>query len=539
MKRSKPGSKGGESNTTSNANNNKYGRFLCHDHAAGSSSIVLLVTTSRPPAVTTSSMGGTLNLIDLESGTVQASTRIQGGDLQHSKQQLGLQSIALFPPPPCPVLARSCPTMGLGYGMNNDSDKKNDTFAVLLTIRNKDNELLTATASSTTTSAAAAPPQNPVAHWRCRLPEPMSAGLTVSPVTSRHVIGAGASGNLYVWDVWNQGRIIRTASVHYRSISCMIWSTPIIDMEQQTIVASPWDCHLITAGIDGMVHVFTHVDLVEETSDQESAPTERLAPVRTWSKHQLAVRALVALEGGRFVSSGDDGLVLLMDIASEAVLLSIQLPDGIRALAHDEGCLLAGSIKGTIHRIDLDEYAAERAREKGANLPSFKGQSSASRDFGKLTELTGHNRPISALAILGEDAFVSGDESGVLRVWKQCKCARVIRPWNVGGSAEASATATTAASSSAFGKKPTAPPLRPVTAIHVLYNNKGEATEGSLSFLNSRSTKGTASWPSIASPLQKYPTNDGSQFKIPIPYLKRPKFDPPQAVDYEDEVPCR
>jgi hypothetical protein len=81
-------------------------------------------------------MGGTLNLIDLESGTVQASTRIQGGDLQHSKQQLGLQSIALFPPPPCPVLAKSCPTMGIGYGTNND-DKKNDSFAVLLTIRNK------------------------------------------------------------------------------------------------------------------------------------------------------------------------------------------------------------------------------------------------------------------------------------------------------------------------------------------------------------------------------------------------------------------
>jgi hypothetical protein len=48
--------------------------------------------------------------------------------------------------------------------------------------------------------------------------------------------------------------------------------------------------------------------------------------------------------------------------------------------------------------------------------------------------------------------------------------------------------------------------------------------------------KGTAGWPSLASPLQKYATKDGSQYWIPIPYLSRPRFDPPRSVDYEGDV---
>lgn len=474
--------------STSEINTNTNSRFL-RDEPKRS----LLVATSRPPAVTTSGMGGTLNILDLQTGAVQASTRLQGGDLQHSKLQLGLQSLSLFPSPP----NTQAGTMAIAYGINEKKD--NDSFAILLTIRNSDKLGIQ---------------QNPVAHWRCRLPEIMSAGLTLSPVTSRHVVGAGASGSLYVWDVWNQGNIVRTApNVHYRAISCMIWSTPT--SPEQTVV-SPWDCHLITGGVDGMVHIFTHADLVEDTSD-ESAP-QQLTPVRTWSKHNLAVKALVALEGNRFASSGDDGLVLLMDIAADSVLLSVQLPNAIHALAHDEGRLLAGSIKGTIHRIDIDEYAAERAKQNGGHLL----RKETSRD--KLIELKGHNRPISALAILGQDEFVSGDEAGVLRVWDNDKCTRVIQPWNHGGSS------TAETKSSARGSKPKAPNLRPVSAIYVLNSYQGESTEGSLAFMNSRSSKGTGGWSSLCAPLQKYPANDDSQYSVPIPFVKLPRYEPPSPV---------
>lgn len=492
MKRSQAelGQQEDSSSVTNKNKTNNYSRFL-RDEPKQS----LLIATSRPPAVTTSGTGGTLNIIDLQTGSLQASTRLQGGDLQHSKQQLGLQSLSLFPLPP----DKPAGTMAIAYGINEK--KENDSFAILMTIRNSDELSIH---------------QNPVAHWRCRLPEIMSAGLVVSPVTSRHIVGAGASGSLYVWDVWNQGNIIRTApNVHYRAISCMIWSKPMVP--EQTVV-SPWDCHLITGGADGMVHVFTHADLVEDTSDEDSST--KLAPVRTWSRHQLAVKALVALEGNRFASSGDDGLVLLMDISSESVLLSVQLPNGIHALAHDEGRILAGTVKGTIHRIEIDEYAAERAEAKGALLVHQEPSK------GKLMELKGHTRPISALAILSEDEFVSGDEAGVIRVWDHDRCIRVIKPWNSGGS-----SSTETQPSSSRGSKPTPPPIRPVSAIHVLNYYQGESTKSPLGFVNSRPTKSTEGWPSLCSPLQKYPASDDSQYSIPIPFAKFPRFDPPPPVD--------
>jgi WD40 repeat protein len=109
-------------------------------------------------------------------------------------------------------------------------------------------------------------------------------------------------------------------AAHYRAILCMVWSA--VDTN---------GCHLVTGGADGMVHIFSHIDLVE----QQSA-INAVQPIRTWTKHHLAVTALTAINGGRMASASEDGQVVVMEISSGATLLAaIQLPDAIRALTTD------------------------------------------------------------------------------------------------------------------------------------------------------------------------------------------------------------
>jgi WD40 repeat protein len=490
--------------------------------------VSVLVATSHPSG---SSTNGALTLLCPQSGTVQSSTRIQGGDLHQndsSKGQMGVNTISRFPHRKGDVSSSS--SVALAYGASPTDPK--DSYGMLVSLR-----------------GSTAPP---IVHWKCRLPEPiLSGGLLVSPVTSRHVVGGGSSGTLYVWDVLQGGVLVRAIpSAHYRAIACMKWSTMDTDS-----VASPWDALLCTGGADGMVHAFSHIDLVEHSTSSATNGNVKLPPVRSWTKHHLAVTALVAWSAGRLASASEDGQVIVMELCSGATLAALQLPDAIRALTVDARHgrrLFAGSVKGTIHIIDMDAFAVHQTVQMGVNvipLPrpmpaalsieeqvfgtdsglATEGEKRGSASY--QTELSGHDRSITSLLVFDADddefgagateCLVSGDESGVIRIWDSRRgcCVRVVYPW---GSQLLAMT---------VGSNPTSL-THPVTQLCLLRDDESnpldtlshrekDAAGFGMPNTATEKRKRLHNFASMVAPLQKFAnTMDGTGVAVLVPFLE-------------------
>ena len=80
------------------------------------------------------------------------------------------------------------------------------------------------------------------------------------------------------------------------------------------------DCgkFLVTGGADGMIHVFSLMDLVDPTipssTSTNNGGNSSVAPFHTWSIHHLAVTCLVALPSGRVASASNDGKVVVLEL---------------------------------------------------------------------------------------------------------------------------------------------------------------------------------------------------------------------------------
>jgi WD40 repeat protein len=558
----------------------------------------LLVSTSQPSSSAAASAsaahgsgGGPLSVICPYTGTVQASTRIAGGDFDGSaaapasasKGLVGISTLSLFPSPTAgesavSSLAASSPQFAIGFGSNNSSStsrqrngsSSNDTYGMFFTVRTVDGAGMSSSSSSNCA---------PILHWKCRLPEAtMTGGLLVSPVTACHVVGGGQSGSLFVWDLHQGSTLVRTIShAHYRAVTCMIWSTLSGTGATRT---SPWDCHLVTGGADGMVHVFSHLDLVQQNERSSgSNGSTTVQPIRTWTRHQLAVTSLVSLgAGGRIASSSQDGQVVIMEICSGCTIATILLPSPIRSLCCwtvMSSRLFAGSVTGTIHCIDLDEFALHRTAQMGATVVQVPpkrarrntagviedrvfGRATASHDDTNddnptnnhtsesllspyLSELRGHERSVTAVAALDADTLVSGDEEGVLRIWdtRRACCIRVIHPWSAGaggGNRTNSATGTTSVSGTGTNndKKQQHRPVRishPVTSIHVLLGSEeNNTTSGGEMFGNgSERKKYSGSMASRIVPLQKF-VSDRAFETVSVPFVQ-----PRREIGVRDE----
>jgi WD40 repeat protein len=523
--------------------------------------VSLLVSTSHPtPSVSSTSTGGALSLICPTTGAVQNSTRIQGGDLQHTsnKGQVGVSHISLFPRHLAD--AGSSASLAIAYGSStikkrgNDAD---DSHAMLFTVRR--------------TAAAA-----PILHWKCRLPEPnMTGGLLVSTVTSRHIVGGGATGTLYVWDILQGGNLVRTiSSAHCRAVTCMIWSA--VDT---TVTTSPWDAMLCTGGADGIVHVFSHVDLVEQSSPSYGNANNSVHPIRTWSKHHLKVTALVAMSGGRIASASEDGQIIVMGLCSGSVVATFQLPEGIRALctdSHHGRRLFAGGSKGNIHIVDLDCYSLHCTVQMGSTvirtprdrplvatledrvfgsseMPGSTATSGCmdSASVSYKVELRGHDHAVTSLAVYDDandnstssaEYAVSGDESGVVRVWdsRRACCIRVINVWASPSSADINVDAKEAKSIVGTAR------WHPVTSITILrdVSNPFDADTGTEiggmlgnTHINKRRKTGDT-FLGLMSPLQKFASvrgnGDLSSPLVPIPFIEPQRNDTLDWWDISD-----
>ena len=432
---------------------------------------ILCITTTKPSAALASGGGGSISLVDPQNGSIGSSLKLSS-DLS-GKVPIGTASLSLFPSSFSLSPQQSTQELAMGYGYTNKGPQ--DAYAFLLTMRGS---------------------SPPIMHWKGRLPEGhLTGGLLISPC-GHYVVGGGKSGTLFVWNTLG-GKLISTIKAHYRSILIMDWS----------------ECgrFLCTGGADGMVHVFSLSQLVAFQSKTSSSST--VQPIRTWPNHHLPVQGMVTLPSGRLATAGQDGQLLVLEISSETVLATIQLPNGITSLSKGEGStLVAGCVDGKIHVVSMDQYAIHKITQDGTAVVRANNHSLFDLDRtgdsanAYRTELVGHERPVTSICVLPPSdehdwMLCSGDEAGVVCVWdlESKICIRTIRPW---GSAPTESSAKASKDSG-----------HPITSIRIIDTSDESTATGHKS-----NSKTAGSLSSLVTPLQKFVEKDNPI--IPVPFLR-------------------
>jgi WD40 repeat protein len=391
---------------------------------------VCIVTTKKvPAAIGTSQASDAAQILDPQTGSFLSASG--GAATLKTGSGVGIHSFAQIP------LTGNTSGAGTGTGnafIANCGKSQDDMYAYLIV-------------QGSTTSPK----------WKCRLPEQMDGGIIVSPC-GNYIIGAAKSGNCYCWSTFQEGELLRIWSAHYRPVQAMVFS----------------DCgsYLVTGGADGIINVWSLMDIVTEESDARSTSSSSsshhrasLSPMRTWSEHQLPITALHTLPSSRIVSTSIDRHVVIAELFSGKTLAKISMPSAINVVTAD-ACgrrLYLGSVDGTIYCIDIDSYAIATSAESAKTItnshddgllddrgPSYSGSlleetvlglgmEVKSSESTYRSELRGHDGEVTSLALLsenGNDLLVSGGDDGSIRIWdvrSRC-CTKTLYPWSASGS---------------------------------------------------------------------------------------------------------
>lgn len=537
---------------------------------------LITITTSNPSSsITTSGGGGSLIVIDGKSLSILTSLRTTDSSSNNSNNpsmgnnnsdstSTGFSSLSPFPSHFVNTVVAAGRRSGGGgtstsYGgssvaaasnvvpaitFGGNANKRGDTYASLVSIRCGG-------------SSSSSPP---IIHWKTRLPEPdfYKAGLKVSPC-GHYVVGGASSGSCYVWST-TTGRLMKTFQAHYRAVTALCWTGGNHKGSSQ---------FLVTGGADGMIHVFSMMDLVATTNEGEGNfnsrnnvggdGSNRTAPsLCTFSIHHFPVTSLISLDGGRIASASEDGQVIVVEVFSEQVLVNVQLPHGGGGCLtfHPDGRLFAGSNRGTIYSVDMNAYAIRQTQKQGAMISKRRrqewqrigvnannstfdeitfGVSKASNEYGGnagaagatiddtlasyQTDWIGHSHQVTSIELLIQDQpqlLISGDSSGCVRIWdiEARTCLKVLHPWSHSVSTTNNNNASDGSNPSL--RKKNALKGHPVTSIQIipqpddvsLARSESGIIFGSSS-ISTGGSKNSGSIPNLLPPLQKYASIDG------------------------------
>ncbi|EEY54472.1 WD domain-containing protein, putative [Phytophthora infestans T30-4] len=158
-----------------------------------------------------------------------------------------------------------------------------------------------------------------MAVWKCHVAEKMG------PITSSscgNFLFAGAdSGAFYVWDV-KPGELVAVFDAHYKRVSALELTSD--------------DSHLVTAGEDALVHVWRHVDLLDEP-DAASSFQQGFAPVVSFTDHVRPVTSLHVGLGGvkaRIYTSSLDRTCKIWSLNYPLCLYSVSCPSYVNQRRH-------------------------------------------------------------------------------------------------------------------------------------------------------------------------------------------------------------
>ncbi|TMW69654.1 hypothetical protein Poli38472_001810 [Pythium oligandrum] len=241
---------------------------------------------------------------------------------------------------------------------------------------------------------------------KCHTAEKM--GPTAVTKCGNFFFAGAQSGKMYVWDV-KTGELVMVWDAHYKGVSAVALTSD--------------DSHVITAGEDAVVHVWRLMDILDEP-DVTASFQQGLTPLVSWTDHVLPVTSIHVGLGGvnaRVYTSSLDRTCKIWSLNSNQCLFSLTCPSFVNVCLTDpmENRLFLGCGNGKIYVVDLNA-AASSLTAATARLVSTNNDNATpwGSDALQPDAFEGHEVGVSTLQVSQCGGFlVSGDESGVVRVW--------------------------------------------------------------------------------------------------------------------------
>ncbi|GMG98710.1 hypothetical protein Nepgr_000550 [Nepenthes gracilis] len=243
-----------------------------------------------------------------------------------------------------------------------------------------------------------------ILYWSWKKPQVEVKSFPAEPIkplvsnsVGSYLIGGGASGYIYFWEV-PTGRLLWKWHAHYRAVTCLVLSDD--------------DSLLISGSEDGCVRVWSLFMIFDKIGRAEAKHLYE----HSFSEHTLRVTDVVAGYGGSnaiIVSASEDRTCKVWSLSKGRLLRNIEFPSIINAIALDPGehVFFAGGRDGKIYIAALGA---------GSSSDSIYGM----HIIGSFSD---HSKSVTCLSFCADGiSLVSGSEDGLIRIW-DTKSHNIIR----------------------------------------------------------------------------------------------------------------
>ncbi|KAK9697896.1 hypothetical protein RND81_08G068000 [Saponaria officinalis] len=232
-------------------------------------------------------------------------------------------------------------------------------------------------------------------YWSWHKPQPEVKSFPAEPINplvsnreGTYLIGGGASGNIYVWEV-HTGKLLKKWHAHLRSVSCLTLS------DDESLV--------ISGAQDGCVRVWSLFMMFDDNRREQS----RHSYVHSFMQHTSHLTDVKIGHGGSnavLISASEDRTCKIWSLATGRLLRNIIFPTAINAIALDAGeyVFYAGGSDGKIYIAALGAVS-KTSSDHGTHI------------IGLLADTS---REVTSLAS-GSDgvSLVSGSADGRVCIW--------------------------------------------------------------------------------------------------------------------------